>query len=156
MADKDPKIAILQGQARIAELELAIDRLRDRKKKIEDYLAKLGATKQPAESDPTLKREVYSEAFEELWKAYLAGTQQHAEKKKAFQVFKKIPVNEYPLIRKALENYLLSDTVKRGFARHFFRFLKEDFWPGWINKKPTETEERTSKEIVKSIFKKGA
>ena len=149
----DPKI--IQGQARIAEIDLLIQNLTKRRKAIQDYLTRLGDKGTSTIEDPVLPKEAYSEAFEALWKLYSEATDRHAEKRKAFEKFKKIPSAEYPLIKKAIENYACGRECRDGFSRYFIRFLKDDFWPIWINRKPSAgADDRSARDIVKGVFRK--
>ena len=149
----DPKI--LQGQARIAEIDLTIEKLRARRKSITDYLSKLGASELQTVEEALMPKEEYSKAFEEFWTLYAEGTGRRVEKNKSFQAFKKIKVSEYPYVKKAIENYIQGRECKKGYSKHFHRFLREDYWPAWINQKPeAEDDTRSSKDIVKGILKK--
>lgn len=155
MDEAEKRIRCCQGNARIAEIDLMVKNLLARKKRIFDYLASLGDKRQETIADPVLPTEAYSEAFEELWKIYAKATDRHAEKRKAFDRFKKIPVNEYPLIRKAIDNYTQSRECRDGFSRYFVRFLKEDFWTVWINRKPSAgPDDRSARDIVKGVLRK--
>lgn len=145
-----------EGGARIAEIDLTIARLQARRQHIVNYCAKLGQIQLPQGEDPAQKPEEYSEAFEQLWKLYAAATGRHVEKRSAFSKFKKISADQYPYIRKAIENYARSRTVKDGYSKHFVRFLKDDFWPIWINKRDDAIpapDNRSPREIAREVLR---
>lgn len=146
---------LLEGGARIAEIDLTLQRLQKRRQDIVNYCAKLGQLEIPKGEDPAQTQEQYSEAFEKVWKRYADATGRHVEKRAAFSRFKKIKAVDYAFLDKAVDNYARSKTVKDGYSKHFVRFLKDDFWPIWVNKRddalPAE-DKRSARDIVRGVL----
>lgn len=155
MTPADAQKKLLEGGARIAEIDLTIQRLQKRRQDIVNYCAKLGQLELPKGEDPAQKPEEYSEEFEKVWKKYAAATDRHVEKRAAFSRFKKIKAAEYPYLHKAIDNYARSKTVQGGYSKHFHRFLKDDFWMEWINRRddalPPE-DKRSPRDIVRGVL----
>ena len=145
-------------RSRIAEIDYIILKLQERRKRLSDSLSKFAQESLPLPEDPAQKKEEYSEVFERHWKFYVEKTGRNADKRKAFTAHKKINAREYQAIVRAISNYGASRTVKDGYARDFHRFLRDDFWPTWVNKIPTPedkfTVQKDAREIVKGVFKK--
>lgn len=147
-----------QAMARIAEIDHTIATLQDRRKRLVDFLQMSRQAVLPLPEAPT-EREVYSEAFEVRWKRYVALTGQGVEKKAAFKAFKKIDAASYPELDKAIENYGKGEHVGRGYVRHFHRFLREDYWTAWINRKPqlvASAAQESSRDIARGILSEQA
>jgi hypothetical protein len=149
---------LIEGRARVAEIDPAIEGLQKRRKRLTDFLGKFAQAKLPAITDPAMTKEEYSDDFEKIWKYYKEKTGREVEKKKAFAAYKKISRAELPALFRAISNYGSSREVKEGYSKHFHRFLREDFWPAWSNKIPTPEDKKTeridAKEIVKGVFRK--
>lgn len=137
-------------KSKIAELDCIIAGLQKRRLKLSDELKALDGP------DHALieTREAYSPEFEELWKIYPSRNGIKVEKRAAYLRFKKIKTHELSHLKKAIENYAASDEARRGIVRDMMRFLKDDFWPQWINKTPdTFTDGKTAKELAKEMLK---
>lgn len=147
---------IIQGEARLAELDLAIEKLQARKEVIKRYVSKLKSENAQLRIPTTeaVEEVSYSNEFEDLWKLYSAKTGRQVEKKAAFRIFKKIKPSEHSFLKKAISNYGDSRQSKEGFGVYMKRFLKEDFWPAWINAKPQDNvnEKISAKDIAREVL----
>ena len=142
-------------RGRLAEINDQIDHLISRRKKIESFLAEHGQSTLTG-LEPDKQKESYTEAFELAWSAYATATGRREDKKAAFVKFKKLKPEEHLLLQKAINNFAQSRECKKGYSRYFVRFLKDDFWPTWINRKPevNQDEPVNVKDTVKTFFKK--
>lgn len=71
--------------------------------------------------------------FELFWKEYPGRNGQKLGKKEAREKYITILKSASPaLILQAVRNYKLSKTATDGFARDAVRFLKKDYWRGWL------------------------
>ena len=136
---------INQARARVAEIDLSLEYLTNRRKRLTDWLAKQNVKPSLLLQDESQAKDFYSEAFSEVWELYASATGRRVEKRAAYARFKKIPALSYPQLKKAIQNYGRSREVKRGFSKHFMRFLKDDYWPDWINREPEPMDEEDKK-----------
>ena len=118
---------LIQARSRIAEIDLMIQGLQMRRKKIADYCGRLSQEKIDLGPDVAAQTADYSAEFETAWALYAELTGRRVEKKAAFARFKKISADQYPFILKAIKNYGASREARRGFTKHFKRFLQDDF-----------------------------
>lgn len=139
----DPQ-KIVEGKARLAEIDLVLAHLTKRRKMLSDWLVKQGQTALVSKNDINT-REVYGQDFERLWGLYPARNGMKVEKKAAFQKFKAVKPQDYPALEKAIKNYSRSAEVKRGAVRDMVRFLKPEFWPMWLNPSPAAMQPAATK-----------
>lgn len=125
-------VKIIEGEARIKEIDLLISQLQERRKVIADWLENKKSPK-PEKIKPD---QPYSDIFENLWILYPPRNGIKSEKRAAFNKFLKMKKYNLDNLKAACWNYARSQEAKRGYARDMVRFLKEDYWPQWI--KPTE------------------
>ena len=86
-------------------------------------------------------------AFEAFWNLYPKRNGKKLLKKDAEKYFiNKIKDAEIPLLMQAVQNYVESDTCKRGYARDAIRFLRNDFWRDWLE---PETKPMSEMEMLK-------
>jgi hypothetical protein len=141
---------LIQCQARIAEIDYQIKSLFERRKRLQDWLSvqktKIAQKTMPFLEDPAKKKIEYTKEFEKLWQEYPKRNGIRVEKKAAFNRFLKVPSEDLPKLRKAVENYARSKQAQEGKARDMFRFLKDDYWPAW-----EKNDNRSVKEIIKEV-----
>lgn len=129
---------IIEGHARVKEIDETVAHLLAKRKRYTDWLEKHKDVKLPdlPAGKPEMTDEAYSEEFESLWKLYPSRNGVKAEKKAAFRKFKNLKKIDKDALKKAILNYAKGPDAKRGFARDMVRFLKEDYWPMWIHPSP--------------------
>lgn len=132
---------ILEAKSRIAELDRMQEELTKRRKRLTDWLAKQNVKTLDLGLDPALKASDYSEAFASRWKTYSSLTGRQVEKKAAYKRFLKIPASKHRDLDKAILSYGSSKEVKRGYSKHFVHFLKDDYWPAWVNVAPAAMDQ---------------
>lgn len=151
--ERNPREIIIEGQARLAELDLQLNHLNKRRETLRRYLDKVKRQAKQLNiplAPEEVKAEPYSQIFEEVWSIFTHATKRNAEKRAAFKAFKKIEPSDYDTLRRAIRNYTESREVVEGFGVYMKRFLKEDFWVSWINKQDPPTA-ANSKQDARSI-----
>ena len=96
------------------------------------------------------KNEKKKEVFEKFWEAYPKRNNKRVGRKSTFDIFKKIPENEFDRLIQNTKNY----SQKIGdYAKDPERFLKKDYWKDWEEVEETFTDEQILKMTASDYFK---
>jgi hypothetical protein len=75
----------------------------------------------------------YPAAFEEFWNAYPKRDGRRNGKGKSLKLWMRIPADDRPLVQQAAEIFSRSRLALDNKARDPERFLKDDWWRGWLD-----------------------